>query len=71
MIQQDKYVRPRIELDHAISLRDLMQKIVVQGLMSGELSNDDRTNIQLFELKLTELITLAETRQAIRDLRSS
>lgn len=65
------HIRPRIELDHAIVLRDLMQKIVVNGLMSGELSNEERNTITLFELKLTELIILSQTREAIRALKST
>lgn len=64
-------IRPRFDLEEAIEFRDLMKKIVVQGLMSGDLSVEERNSIALFELKLTELIIRAETRLAIRELKSS
>lgn len=67
---QEPHIRPRLELDHATTLRDLMKKIVVTNIFDGKLSQDEIDILILFELKLTELIILSETRSAIRALKS-
>lgn len=68
-MSESEIIRPRIEIEEAGSISNAIHTILSLKLGQGYLTSYELICLANFEVKLSKLLIIAETREAIRNLK--